>query len=314
MITRLLAAAALAAASLSLTAADAHAGIFSPTSVWNAPLGAKAPLAPNSSTLVRGLRAQVAQGVWINSSFYSTPVYTVPGDQPRVKVTLDQDIPTLAADFASVPLPDNALPAKGSDAHLTVYQPSTDTLWEFIRLARRADGWHALWGGRMPDVSTNPGYFRGSYGATGTSLPLLGGLMRTSELRARRIDHALAIAVPDVTASTVVWPAQRTDGVGTSATSIPEGTRFRIPASVDVSRLGLSPTVAAMALAAQRYGMIVRDRAGQVVFYGEDPSPSGIDPYPSFFGTWNMREALKAFPWRKLQVVAPTAAAAAGRR
>jgi hypothetical protein len=159
----------------------------------------------------------------------------------------------------------------------------------------------------MRNVSRNPGYFPSPYGATATSLPLLGGLMLTRELAAHDINHALAIAVPDVRASKFAWPAQRTDGASRSSASIPEGTRFRLPADLDLDRLRLPPAAKAMARAVQRYGMVVRDRAGSVVFYAEDPTQSRAWPYGSIFGTpWlDANNALRGFPWSSMQVVAP---------
>jgi hypothetical protein len=286
----------------------ASATVFGPQSFWNKPLSATAPRDPNSSRLVAALDRQVSSyGSWVNTSRYSSPVYTVPKRQPAVRVVLDTTAPVLQADFDDVPLPANATPAAGGDHHLTVYQPSTDSLWEFWLLSRQPDGWHARWGGKMTGVSTSPGYFPSPYGATATSLPLLGGLMRTKELAAHRIDHALAIGVPDVRAGTFVWPAQRTDGASRSPASIPEGTRLRLPASLDLDALRLAPATRAMARAVQRYGMVVRDRAGSVVFYAEDATPSGAWPYGSIFGTpWlDGRNALRGFPWARLEVVAP---------
>jgi hypothetical protein len=157
----------------------------------------------------------------------------------------------------------------------------------------------------MTNVSSNPGYFANPYGATATSLPLLGGLMRLEELKARRIDHALAIAVPNTAADTFMWPAQRGDGRTYGAAGIPQGTRFRIKPSVDLSRLGLSPLGLAMATAAQKYGMVVRDTSGAVVFYGEDPVTATDNPYDQIFGGAYPNHLLRGFPWDKLEVVAP---------
>src|SRR5437660_1436042 len=89
---------------------------FAPNGVWNQPLAANAPLAKNSSTLSGTLNWEVANyGPWINTSSYSTPVYTVAANQPNVVVILDQTNPLLAADFAQVPLPPDARPAAGTD-------------------------------------------------------------------------------------------------------------------------------------------------------------------------------------------------------
>jgi hypothetical protein len=289
--------------------------------VWNAPLAADAPLDPQSAAVTAAFRAEIARelaartGPWIQTTDNSTPVYTVPASQPRVRVALDVTAAygvTLQSAFAAVPLPDGARPAAGADAHLTVYQPSTDSLWEFWQLRRLADGWHARWGGAMQNVSASPGYFSsvswpgaGSYwGATATSLPLLGGLIRTSELQAGRIDHALAISVPNARAGLVAFPAQRTDGTSGDPAAIPEGARLRLDPTLDIDALGLPPVARAMALAAQRYGMIVRDKTLVATgFFAEDPTPAGADPYPQLFGGQAPIDLLARFPWDHLQLV-----------
>src|SRR6185437_2223459 len=64
---------------------------------------------------------------------YSTPIYTVPANQPTVPVIMDYNNP-LAPAMSAVPIPANALPAAGTDEEATVYQPSSDTLWEMWKL------------------------------------------------------------------------------------------------------------------------------------------------------------------------------------
>jgi hypothetical protein len=293
---------------LSLSAAPAAADPpFGPTSAWNAPLADDAPLVADSAPLVAELRRQVAlpSGAWINTSSYSTPVYIVPAGQPTVRVALDVGYRPLQDDFDAVPLPDGARPAPGSDGHLTVYQPSADTLWEFWLMRHADDGWHARWGGKMTGVSRNPGYFASPLGATATSLPLLGGLMRIDELQAGRIDHALALAIPEAQAGKLVWPAQRTDGSSTAAAAIPEGTRFRLDPALDIDALALRPVAAMMAKAAQRYGLVVRDQSGAVTFYGEDPYQFGTSPYSALYQDLMPSQILGRFPWDRLQVVVP---------
>jgi hypothetical protein len=303
-----------------LLAAGAAAGTsaaqpFASSSVWRAPVSSGASLTSDSGALVRNLVGQVATyGAWINTWQYSVPVYTVPATQPAVHVTLDTSMPALQADFDAVPIPPGAKPAPGTDAHLTVYQPATDTLWEFWKAASKADGWHARWGGKMRDVSTNPGYFPSPFGATATSLPLLGGLMRAGELQAGSIPHALALALPETRAGSWVWPAQRTDGKSTAVDAIPQGTHFRLDPAVDVGSLGLTPAGRVIALAAQRYGLVVRDTSGSVSLYAEDPAPLGSNPYPAIFGGKTAAQVLSGFPWNRLQAVAPPSTLAGAAR
>ena len=56
---------------------------FAPTSFWNAPLAADAPLDPASGAYVADLRRMLTRWrPWINTTRYSAPVYTVPAGQP----------------------------------------------------------------------------------------------------------------------------------------------------------------------------------------------------------------------------------------
>ena len=59
--------------------------------MWNEPLPADAPIAPESSAYVSELEQQIqSHGEWINTNQYSIPEYTVGPDQPLVSVKLDQ--------------------------------------------------------------------------------------------------------------------------------------------------------------------------------------------------------------------------------
>ena len=72
----------------------------------------------------------------------------MPDGQRPVRVQLDTGVsPALQAAFERVPIPATATPAGGSDGTLVVWQPGTDRMWEFWKATRRADGWHAAWGG-----------------------------------------------------------------------------------------------------------------------------------------------------------------------
>lgn len=288
---------------------------FAADSIWNAPIPADAPIAQNSAALVAELQRQAAAyKTWINTYAYSTPIYTVPASQPRVPIVLDQpnrspSAQHLAQLFRSgAPIPADAKPAPGTDGDMVIWQPSSNTMWELWIAHRVGTVWHAQWGGRMDDVSKNPGYFTNppDWGTTATSLALIGGTMRISELRAGHIDHALAIAIPEARQGVFALPAQRTDGKLNTPNAIPEGTRFRLNPRLDVARLDLPPVTRMLAEAAQRYGIIVRDTGGAVAFYAEQNTKAGSDPYygPSgLFGGEDPGKLSEAFPWGQLQVV-----------
>jgi hypothetical protein len=216
--------------------------------------------------------------------------------------------PDLQQQFNAVPIPPGAKPAAGTDEELTVWQPSTDKLWEFWKLAQSASGtWSARWGGEMDSVSTSPGYFthRGlttNWGATATGLPLLGGLITFADIQRGYINHALALAIPHATRGVFSWPAQRTDGAYTDAVAIPEGTRFRLDPTVNIASLNLPSFDRMLAQAAQTYGVVVRDQAGAVTFVAQDPMTTGTNPYPAAVGG-STAAIIAKFPWAHLQVL-----------
>ncbi|HXM87045.1 MAG TPA: hypothetical protein VN889_05380, partial [Solirubrobacteraceae bacterium] len=169
---------------------------FSPSSFWNEPLPSDAPLAAESSALVEDLDTQVSAleasgtGPWINTRDWSVPIYTVSARQPTVRVRLVGAFGERALQSAwdAVPLPSTAQPALGKDAHLVVWQPSTDRLWEFWHLAHGAGGWSAEWGGAMRHVSDSSGVYgprswpgaKPWWGASASSLSIAGGLITLS--------------------------------------------------------------------------------------------------------------------------------------
>lgn len=304
--------------------APAPTPLFAPDSVWNAPLAAAAPLDPDGPQLVQKLRDTVAQnlaartGPWIATNQSGTPVYRVPATQPLVRVQLHTGWwgATLQTAYESVPIPADARPGTGADAHMVVWQPSTDRYWEFFHTRKLSDGWHADYGGAIEDVSQSAGYFstaswpglsQSYWGATASSLPLAGGLMRIDELKAGAIPHALALVIPFARPKAWSFPAQRTDGSSSDPAGIPEGARFRIDPTLDLTKLAMPRMTRMMAVAAQRYGMVVVDQTGWAVgFRAEDNTPTGSDPYygsGGLFGGLYPNDLLTSFPWDHLQLM-----------
>jgi hypothetical protein len=298
---------------------------FAPDSVWNRPVPASALLAPRSADLVDAFDAEIAReepakhGPSINTIFYSVPIDTVSAEQPTVKVTLASASknPTLQAAWDAVPLPPNAEPAAGTDKHLVVWQPSTDKLWEFWRLGKTEAGWEAAWGGAIQNVSYNSGVYgpeawlgaQPGWGASGTSLSIAGGLITLEDLEKGVINHALAMAIPNVRAGVYASPAHRSDGKSTEPLSLPEGAHLRLNPKLNLTALHLTRLTLMMARAAQRYGIVIRDKASHVVFYAQDPIPTGTEPYAGpngYFEGKSPQESLASFPWRYLQVLRTT--------
>lgn len=201
-------------------------------------------------------------------------------------MTLDTWDPDLQRPFARVPMPPTARAAAGSDQSMTVWQPSRTRLWDFWHMRRERGGWHAHWGGEMKDVSANPGHFTLSgetddCGATGERSPLLRGLVTFEDLRRGYVNHhRLAIGLVETHRAKYTCPAQRTDGSSFTpgTTAIPEECGSGLTRIWTSVAFTLPPIDRMLAGAAQKYGIVVHDKTGSVVFYVQDPVTQSSTP------------------------------------
>ncbi len=289
---------------------------FAANSPWLTPLPSNAPLDPHSSQIVANLVAQIKNG-WghaaLNTTSYSAPIFTVPTTQPTTNLIWDAScqgsnpLPGMSAAVRNVPIPANASPSVGTDGNIIIWQPGTDTEWEFWRTVYdpNTGRWSVCWGGRIDDVSQNLGIFPFPYGVSASGLSFLASEIRISELLAGHINHALTLAVPNPAAHEISWPANRTDGVDLTPYDPAEGERFRLDPSLDLSTLNLSPGELILARAMQQYGLIVTDTSGLVSIDAEDPRPyqanGGPNPYDQLFPGDMIH--LPDIPWNDLEAV-----------
>jgi hypothetical protein len=291
--------------------------IFAPASFWYMPVPANTPLHPNSANYVRDFLRQKAayyNTVNINTREYTSPVYVVGKEVPPVRVTQwdcqkkGYTDPNLAAQWSAVPIPSYAVQSKGTDGEMTVYQPSTDTIWEFWQ-ARKVNGsWQACWGGRLASASASDGSFPGHYGTTATGLPFIGGQITPDELQRGEIKHVMGISLVEIEHFNIFsWPARRSDGWNSQRipNRIPEGTRLRLDPNVNVDALPMSRAGKTIAKAAQKYGFVVWDRAGAISLRAQNAytylAQGQPDPYPPLFQNKPSYSVLDGFPWEKLQ-------------
>ncbi len=299
-----------------------HYRFFSPRSPWNRVLPAKTPVDPASAAIVTGLDEEVERevaaknGPWINTTSYSVPVVRAARDTPTVTIHLTAPYAAVALRraFAAVPLPPGAAPSPGKDAHLVLYQPSSDRLWEFWHLRRVGSGWAASWGGAFDHASEASGVYgphawpgaTAFWGASASSLSIAGGLITLADLNHGWIDHALSMSLPQVRAHVYASPARRTDGNSEDPLTLPEGAHLRLPADLDLAALHLPHLTMMMAEAAQHYGIYIRDRAHNIAFDAQAPRSSAKDHYVGpggYFGGLTPRELLVEFPWSELQLL-----------
>ncbi|RYZ26033.1 MAG: hypothetical protein EOP01_09555, partial [Propionibacteriaceae bacterium] len=266
-----------------------------PNSVLRAPVR-DAPLAPDSAHLVAHLVEQVKSGPYgpvpaLNTTQYGVGVYTV-SDQPYVPVLFRDEqrkgyLPDIfapevtaggkvlrpAGSCAWAPIPPDAKPSPGTDGALSVYEPATGRLWNFWRAQRAVDGsWSAVWAGHVPDTRVADGRFTGYSGTSASGLVMEEMVVGVAEARARRITHAIGLAITNVAMGAASFPAVRTDGNSPAANALHEGRRFRLRADVDLTALRTTPNWAGktlplanltydIALAAKEYGFVICDRS-----------------------------------------------------
>jgi hypothetical protein len=196
-------------------------------------------------------------GLYINSDYWTTPVYHATKKTPRIVVRIENHNSRI-----TIPYTPAWHPSPDGDAHIAIIDNSTGCDYEFQQFDPRTltaigEGTYRVFSGSGAHVRT---------GHTGSALSLLAGLIRPSDIKAGVIHHALAFAAP-VTGPGFVSPATSSDG--RNPDGIPEGTRFRLDPTLDLSSLGLSPVQLIVARALQRYGMYLRDTGGAVAIFAE---------------------------------------------
>ncbi|KAJ3125625.1 hypothetical protein HK098_008353 [Nowakowskiella sp. JEL0407] len=274
---------------------------FSCSGPWNQKIPKNVKLAANSAAIVENIRQDKVNyynGFAVNTDEYSSPIFKVDKHTPKQKWTYvnclnltnyDELYNEIKESLASVPTPPDLFVSKGTDASVAIYQPSTDTYWDFWRAEQdpTTKKWSTCWGGMIKNYSRNPGIFRNPIGATATGLPFGAFLIRIEELRRGYINHAINLQTVRVRSNCNSWPATRNDG-WVEGDDIPcEGQRFRLDPSFNVSTLTF-PAARVIARAMQEYGLILTDKAGAVVTQAEDPriemgKNGGIDPYFKLF-------------------------------
>lgn len=274
--------------------------IFAPDSFWYRKLPTNTPKDPRSAEIARHIYDQGvsyygrpgAPSIGVNTVRYSAPMYVAKPGDPTTTFAFDNcqgksygDTGLIANHLSNLRIPAYARPAEGTDLEMLVYDEHSRRLTETWVTRKNNGAWSACWGGSIPDASKSNGVFPHPFGTTASGLSLAGGTIRPEELRRGHIDHVVGIALPhNAPWPTVSRPANRTDGWNPSGRpAAAEGQMLRIPASVNLDAMRLSPTARTIAKAAQEYGVVVWDTAGSISFRAENPIGMTSDPYPELF-------------------------------
>jgi hypothetical protein len=188
------------------------------------------------------------------------PFNIIPGNQQRVKVAWAWRDET---DLSNYPIPPNPLIEQdgkpGTDSHILLIDKDNCVLWEIFGAEKQADGSWKAGSGAIFDLTCNCMRPNGWTSADAAGLPIFPGLVRYEEVAAGEIAHAIRFTVPK-TRRENVWPARHAASKLAEEEYPPLGQRFRLKASVDISRFPKEAQVILRAL--QQYGMILADNGG----------------------------------------------------
>lgn len=271
--------------------------ILSPSSPFYQKLPASTPAASDSGAMVASLKAQAHKyygtsttpNIAINTNKYSTPLYVARNSDPVHNITAwnCQSHTASVAKYLNdalkgVHLPADLQPDPSSDGSVSIYNPDSDELIELWRARKSGGGWQACWGGRLTKASQSLGTFSGTFGASASGMALWPTTIRQNELLAGRIDHVVSLAIPHTKKGGHSWPAVRGDG-WKAGNELSIGQMLRLPASLNIDAMKLSPAAKTIAKAAQQYGIIVTDTSGAVSFAAENPIALASNKYSTIF-------------------------------
>jgi hypothetical protein len=250
--------------------------VFPTDNAWNRRVDAD-PLRPDSDAIIATIQAN--GGTRLHPDFGENPNYGIPfvivgADQPDVPISYqaygDESDPGPFPIPLDAPVEGGA--SAGGDRHVLVVQSGTCELFELYRAFRSGAGWAADSGARF-DLDSNDLRPLGWTSADAAGLPILPGLVRYDEVAAGSIDHAIRVTFSR-TQNGYILPATHFASSRSDPTLPPMGLRLRLKAEFDVGSLTGQARVIAVAM--QRYGLIVADNGSNWYFQGA-PSPGWDD-------------------------------------
>jgi len=154
------------------------------------------------------------------------------------------------------------------DRHALIVDKGVCKLYETYATRHTTHGWQAG-SGAVWSLTSNTLRPEGWTSADAAGLPILPGLLRWNEVKARHVDHAIRFTT-DVTSRWHLWPARHDAGSQDSHRYPPMGARFRLKSSYDASALGAKARAVVRAM--KTYGLVLADNGSPWYFTGEQDS------------------------------------------
>jgi hypothetical protein len=238
---------------------------FSDSSPWNTPIPINPEIDPNSDAMIDNLQSSAEPEFWVNIYRYTVPVWVADSSTPQYAVPCTDGNCWY---FDHVPIPDEAVPDPGSDAHMLILDYAQHKSWDMWLARKLQDGsWIAGYGTTF-DLNGEGVKAYGLGSARGSGFPLAAGLIYAQEVQAGHIRHALIMAY-DWPRHCVVYPASTNCGLSSSPNAIPVGARLQLDPALDLNTLNLRPAAKVIARAMQEYGLYVGDNSHGTSLYAE---------------------------------------------
>ncbi len=275
---------------------------FATTSFWNTPVPGGAPTSAKNSGLIsyfvsHAVNPNLSIGEW------SVPVAEVHPSDTAYSVPCTLYTCTLSA-FGTIRIPVTAKHDTSDDGHLALYDPSSQREWDMWQAKSTATSWSASAGAAVS--MTESGLAAPNTGSgNAANFPLLGGLVRPEEILQGKIEHALVFGLPGIGQGAPVCPATHNAPTSSDPNALREGTLLQLDPSLNVDALPVPAWAKTVARAMQTYGMYLRDNAGALGVYAENPISRGYDPWHGTLGMPTGDFApLNGIPWERFRVVA----------
>ena len=276
-----------------------HIPLYSTANPFAKKIESNPEIDPNSDAMVEGIVSQAAIGFVIAQKQWTVPVFYADESTPRYDVTLKcgKEWELGVTQLKNVPIPDWAEPSDddhegginpdgcgGSDNGpdegdfaMTVVDTSTRCEYDFWQVKKTKGKWAASWATSI-SIDSN-GIFEKGISCRGSGFALMNGLIWPDELKAGRIEHALAFAYDLTRADGPVSPATDSDGTSRGTDTMPEGVRVQLDPTLDLDSMGLKDYEKTIAKALQEYGMILVDDGGGMAFYVVHSISAKNNPY-----------------------------------
>lgn len=272
---------------------------FSDDSFWNQPLPENPKIHPKSDKWMQVLSQEPGGAYFgINTDTYTIPVYETDENTPTYTIynrPVNENFRKVHGyrnnwfathDFyghgkgfgKNVPIPVNAVSDPEEDSHIVMVDWKSNLVWDVWGLEIVDGKYYSFTGMKYKANGSgvfNPKDFKVKNGESihfygpgrAAGVPVVAGLILYDEAMNGEIRHKLAAATRYNAYQEYVFPAIWTDGMVEG--SIPEGSVIQLDPKLDLSQFDLTPQEKAVAVAAQKYGMVIVDNAGGNVIYAQ---------------------------------------------